>query len=162
MGPACSGRSRHGLLLCVVGLSLEMFRRVLNKHVGPIHAHIRLLSSERCDRHGLRSVKRCASERAEPAPQARAGFAASASADTSLSTACQIRQHFLQDNTRFGTGPQGSCRSLLDLWQVYAYAGCAKAPWFRRMRHSLRPCNPPRCTARANPCLGHPCGAPND
>ena len=32
----------------------------------------------------------------------------------------------MQDNTRFGTGPQGSCRSLLDLRRVYAYAGCAR------------------------------------
>ena len=40
------------------------------------------------------------------------------------------RRQCMQDNTRFGTGPQGSCRSLLDLRQVYAYAGCARRRGF--------------------------------
>ena len=36
----------------------------------------------------------------------------------------------MQYNTRFHTGPQGSCRSLLDLRRFHAYAGCARRRGF--------------------------------
>ena len=105
--------------------------------------------SERCARHGLHFAKRCASGRAVQAGQVRADLA-SATADTSLATACQS-----QATVHAGQHPLRH-RATGEL----SLASRSAAGLRVRMRPSLRPCNPPRCTARANPCLGHPGGAP--
>ena len=65
----------------------------------------------------------------------------------------------MQYNTRFHTGPQGSCRSLLDLRRFHAYAGCAR-------RRGFVACGTRRGLVillgaqLENPCLSHPCEAP--
>ena len=106
----------------------------------------------------------CANGRAVQAGQVRAEqlpiLVASATADTFLATARQspATVHAGQPPLRHGaTAEPSSAR-----WSAAGLhaRGMRMAPWFRRMRHSLWPCNPPRCTARANPCLSQPCEGP--
>ena len=105
------------------------------------------------------------SGRAVQAGQVRAEqlpiLAASATADTSLATACQS-----QATVHAGQHPLRH-RATGELSLAPRSAACLRVRGMRtarlrRMQHSLRLGNPPRCTARASPCLGHPCGAPTD